>query len=272
MYSQEAGAAATASRSATATHRKAMQERIAKDRMKKRIIMAAVGVVGLAGATHLFFQRFGAQLAVYVTPTQLLGEEIDDPSLLHAFLEPGQVTINPPSADVLQSMPVIRVGGMVKPGSFRSLDYMHHCVFILTDLMNDVAVIYRGDAMLPDLFKEGQSVVVEGHFDREAMLFRSNLLIAKHDENYVSKDIAELMEQTRQKMMRIEELKAAETAARADALVAANRLENPAIESQQLPALDMATLRSSPAVGSEGEPGSEQQATSSPSEEEKAGK
>ena len=74
-----------------------------------------------------------------------------------------------------------RYGGIVKPGS---LDRLHglEIRFLLTDYTHEIPVIYKG--ILPDLFKEGQGVVVTGFIDGSGTLIASELL-AKHDENYL---------------------------------------------------------------------------------------
>src|SRR5690348_4163078 len=53
----------------------------------------------------------------------------------------------------------VRVGGLVKNGSVRrSADL--HISFAVTDGKSDIPVTYQG--IVPDLFREGQGVVVEG--------------------------------------------------------------------------------------------------------------
>ncbi len=81
----------------------------------------------------------------------------------------------------------IRVGGMVKPGSVHFDKKTLNVQFILTDFSNDMSVTYNG--LLPNLFKEGKGIVVQGklfsihHIDAKQVL-------AKHDENYMPPNIS----------------------------------------------------------------------------------
>jgi cytochrome c-type biogenesis protein CcmE len=53
-------------------------------------------------------------------------------------------------------------------------------------------VSYQG--LLPDLFREGQGVVTEGALDGGG-LFRADSVLAKHDENYMPREVAERLKQ-----------------------------------------------------------------------------
>ncbi|GEO81043.1 hypothetical protein ROR02_11740 [Pararhodospirillum oryzae] len=79
-----------------------------------------------------------------------------------------------------------RVGGLVQEGSVvKSGETVR---FVVTDLVNTVAVTYTG--LLPDLFREGQGVVAEGTLNTEGVFIASTVL-AKHDENYMPPEVAE---------------------------------------------------------------------------------
>ena len=95
----------------------------------------------------------------------------------------------------LDSSKVIRVGGMVKEKSLekkikkvegRSLEEIS---FIITDFNKEVKISYLG--ILPDLFKEGQGVVVEGLVVNRNLINAKSVL-AKHDENYMPPEIKEI--------------------------------------------------------------------------------
>jgi cytochrome c-type biogenesis protein CcmE len=58
----------------------------------------------------------------------------------------------------------------------------------VTDRAKAVIVRYRG--VLPDLFREGQGVVVQGAFEADHS-FTATTVLAKHDENYMPKELAE---------------------------------------------------------------------------------
>lgn len=82
----------------------------------------------------------------------------------------------------------MRVGGLVKTGSVRKLADGTTTAFILTDLANDITVVYNG--ILPDLFREGQGIVAEGRLESSGR-FRADEVLAKHDETYMPKEVAE---------------------------------------------------------------------------------
>jgi cytochrome c-type biogenesis protein CcmE len=86
----------------------------------------------------------------------------------------------------------LRIGGLVKPGSVQRLGgLLVH--FTVTDNVNDIAVLYEGQ--LPDLFKQGQGVVVSGVL-RSPEVFVADPgdgVLAKHDEKYMPRDVAEAL-------------------------------------------------------------------------------
>jgi cytochrome c-type biogenesis protein CcmE len=62
--------------------------------------------------------------------------------------------------------------------------------FDLTDGKSTIKVAYQG--LLPDLFREGQGVVTEGALDTSGT-FKADSVLAKHDENYMPKEVAEAL-------------------------------------------------------------------------------
>jgi cytochrome c-type biogenesis protein CcmE len=83
----------------------------------------------------------------------------------------------------------MRVGGLVKQGSvWRGESLGVH--FEVTDGKRTIPVAYQG--LLPDLFREGQGVVAEGALD-SAGTFRADSVLAKHDETYMPKDVADAL-------------------------------------------------------------------------------
>lgn len=83
-----------------------------------------------------------------------------------------------------------RLGGLVKAGSIKKDG--EKVIFVLTDTEYDVAVTYTG--ILPDLFREGQGMVAEGVLD-SANVFIADSVLAKHDENYMPKEVADALKQ-----------------------------------------------------------------------------
>src|SRR5215470_15947052 len=63
--------------------------------------------------------------------------------------------------------------------------------FEVTDGKNSIRVAYQG--LLPDLFREGQGVVTEGTLD--GGLFKADSVLAKHDEKYMPKEVADALKQ-----------------------------------------------------------------------------
>lgn len=82
-----------------------------------------------------------------------------------------------------------RMGGVVADGSLTRLDGIR-IRFEVTDFAHAVTVEHAG--ILPDLFREGQGVVVRG-FLREAIFYAEEVL-AKHDENYIPLEVHDALE------------------------------------------------------------------------------
>jgi cytochrome c-type biogenesis protein CcmE len=83
----------------------------------------------------------------------------------------------------------IRLGGLVAPGSVVRGDNLD-VKFSVTDGKDTIPVAYRG--ILPDLFREGQGVIAEGALD-SAGLFKADSVLAKHDEKYMPKEVADAL-------------------------------------------------------------------------------
>ncbi len=82
---------------------------------------------------------------------------------------------------------LIRVGGMVQPGSVVKNGEEVTLDFTLTDFNNhDFLVHYKGTP--PDLFKENQGVVVEGRLDHKEKKIIAQKLMVKHSEEYRKPD------------------------------------------------------------------------------------
>jgi cytochrome c-type biogenesis protein CcmE len=86
----------------------------------------------------------------------------------------------------------IRLGGLVKTGSLVRDDNLR-IRFEVTDGNREIPVTYQG--LLPDLFREGQGVVAEGTLNG-AGVFAADTILAKHDETYMPKEVAEALKKT----------------------------------------------------------------------------
>jgi cytochrome c-type biogenesis protein CcmE len=81
-----------------------------------------------------------------------------------------------------------RLGGLVKQGSILR-EQSGTVRFTITDGKKSVPVRYAG--VLPDLFREGQGVVTEGHL--EGGIFLADAVLAKHDERYMPREVVDAL-------------------------------------------------------------------------------
>ena len=129
-------------------------------------------------------QRLGVVLIVVIFSSLAIG--------LVMYAMRGNINLFYPPSEVVAGIApqgkAIRVGGMVEDKSVqRSADSLQ-VRFVITDFQASVEVIY--DGILPDLFGEGQGVVVLGLLGSDGK-FTATEVLAKHDENYMPPEIAE---------------------------------------------------------------------------------
>ncbi|QCS72913.1 cytochrome c maturation protein CcmE [Salmonella enterica] len=93
----------------------------------------------------------------------------------------------------------LRVGGMVMPGSVRRAPDSLKVNFSLYDAEGAVTVSYEG--ILPDLFREGQGVVVQGTLEKGNHVLAQEVL-AKHDENYTPPEVEKAMQENHRRPQR----------------------------------------------------------------------
>ncbi len=86
----------------------------------------------------------------------------------------------------------IRLGGLVAEESVVR-GQGTQVSFAVTDTANTVDVRY--DGILPDLFREGQGVVVEGAFGAGGSMFVADTVLAKHDETYMPREVADSLKE-----------------------------------------------------------------------------
>ncbi|MGQ0532541.1 MAG: cytochrome c maturation protein CcmE [Caulobacteraceae bacterium] len=84
----------------------------------------------------------------------------------------------------------VRLGGLVVEGTLRREAGVN--TFAVTDGAVQIEVRYEG--LLPDLFREGQGVVCEGRW-MPGEAFVADRVLAKHDENYMPREVAEALKQ-----------------------------------------------------------------------------
>jgi len=116
-------------------------------------------------------------------------------SSIDLFYTPGEIIYGKRET---QQMPEVgqrlRVGGMVMPGSVvRDADPKSlKITFTVYDAEAEIDVSY--DGILPDLFKEGQGVVVQGELQENNHVLAKEVL-AKHDENYTPPEVEKAMQE-----------------------------------------------------------------------------
>ena len=133
-------------------------------RKQRRFSLIGVALAVLALAVALVLNALKDSIVFFNSPTELAEKN----------LKPGTR---------------LRIGGLVKEGSVSRGDRLA-VRFSVTDGKHTVPVAYQG--LLPDLFREGQGVVAEGALDTSGT-FRADSVLAKHDETYMPKDVAEAL-------------------------------------------------------------------------------
>ncbi len=131
-------------------------------RKQKRLAVIGGGVAFLVAAVFLVMFAFSQSIAYFYVPADLKTTTV----------EPGTR---------------IRLGGLVEAGSLVRGEGST-ITFTVTDTIGTVPVTYTG--ILPDLFREGQGVGAEGAFAGGG-LFVADTVLAKHDETYMPKDVAD---------------------------------------------------------------------------------
>jgi cytochrome c-type biogenesis protein CcmE len=135
-------------------------------RKQKRLTMMLSGLAVLALAAGLVLYALSGTITFFHTPSDLA----------ETGVKPGQR---------------IRLGGMVEAGSVEKGPGTL-TRFVVTDQLATIAVSYNG--ILPDLFREGQGVVTEGKLQEDGT-FMADTVLAKHDENYMPRELAESLKE-----------------------------------------------------------------------------
>lgn len=85
----------------------------------------------------------------------------------------------------------IRAGGLVVDNTVERNPHNLVVRFDITDYQHALSVQYRG--ILPDLFREGQGVVVQGKINASGVLIADQVL-AKHDEQYMPPEVEQTLQ------------------------------------------------------------------------------
>lgn len=129
------------------------------------LIGGALAILGIIAA--LVLNALNSNIALYISPTDV-------------------------AAGKAPKDKVFRIGGLVREGSLKRQADGVTVSFIVTDTDKDLTVNYKG--ILPDLFKEGKGVVAQGKLVADGV-FVAQEVLAKHDENYMPRELAESLKE-----------------------------------------------------------------------------
>jgi cytochrome c-type biogenesis protein CcmE len=129
---------------------------------KRRLIAVALVLLAVGIAAALTVMALSQNMTYLFSPSEVLAG--------HA----------PPGAP-------FRLGGVVLEKSLKRDGSSLKVDFTVTDRFHDMPVEYTG--ILPDLFREGQSIVATGRMDGKRFVARE--VLAKHDETYMPKEVAD---------------------------------------------------------------------------------
>ena len=137
-------------------------------RKHKRLTFIVIALCLLGAAASLILTALEDNIVFFYSPTDLIEKK-------------------PQSGQRLRLGGLVAENSVKKPGGGVT-------VFKVTDTAKTVTVRYKG--VLPDLFREGQGVIIEGRF--EAGTFQAEEVLAKHDENYMPPEVAEAIKKSGQ--------------------------------------------------------------------------
>ena len=132
----------------------------------QRLVLVVIALVALVGAALLAAWALRNQASYFYVPSDIAA----------SAPAPGQD---------------IRLGGMVERGSLETRADGVTIDFIVGDGKARVPVTFTG--IVPDLFVEGSGVVAEGAMRPDGTFAASDLL-AKHDENYMPRELEDMSE------------------------------------------------------------------------------
>jgi cytochrome c-type biogenesis protein CcmE len=139
----------------------------------RRALAIVAGLATLGVASALVLNAFQSNLVFFFSPSQIVAKE----------------------APIERNF---RIGGLVEEGSLKRDGQSLTVHFVVTDMAQRIPVSYTG--MLPDLFKEGKGVVAQGKLGSDGV-FRAEQVLAKHDENYMPPEAADVLEKARHGQM-----------------------------------------------------------------------
>jgi len=138
-------------------------------RKRRRMMVVGLALLALGGATALVLTAFEDNLVFFYSPSDIRAK-------------------GPPGDRAF------RLGGLVEPASV-ARGGGRTVAFKVTDGANAVPVTYTG--ILPDLFREGQGVIAEGRMRGDGV-FEAREILAKHDETYMPREVADAIKKAGQ--------------------------------------------------------------------------
>lgn len=136
-------------------------------RRKQRLVMVLLLIGGVSAATAVAVVTLKDNVRYALTPTEVHSEQIVPDRQF-------------------------RLAGLVAENSVRRDADSLKITFRVTDRTHEVPVGYEG--ILPDLFREGQGVIVHGRLDA-AGHFTAHEVLARHDETYEPPEVRRALEQ-----------------------------------------------------------------------------
>ena len=133
----------------------------------KRIAIVLGAIVAAAAAAALALNAFRSNLMFFYSPSQVTAKEA-------------------PAGRAF------RLGGLVERGSMKRDGLAIR--FVVSDTVRKVPVRY--DGALPDLFREGRGVIVQGRLGRDGV-FEAREVLARHGENYSAPRAGDALAQAR---------------------------------------------------------------------------
>ncbi|HVF35065.1 MAG TPA: cytochrome c maturation protein CcmE [Candidatus Saccharimonadia bacterium] len=130
---------------------------------RRRIWIVSLVVIAVCGATALALAALEQNLQHFYSPSDVV-------------------------AGMAPKARNFRLGGLVEEGSVKRFGEGLQVRFVVTDRFRTTPVEFEG--ILPDLFREGQSVVATGALRGDGT-FAAHEVLAKHDENYMPKEVAD---------------------------------------------------------------------------------
>jgi cytochrome c-type biogenesis protein CcmE len=124
---------------------------------KRKLILIIFMLLGIGLAAGFALYALQKNINLFFTPSQVLA---------------GEAPKDKP----------FRLGGIVQAGSVKRDAKSLYVSFVVSDTKKGMIVKYQG--ILPDLFREGQGVVMDGKLSPDS-IFIAHEVLAKHDENYM---------------------------------------------------------------------------------------